>query len=601
MDTKRIIFLIQQFAVPVVVFLGIFVYLGFSFTHQTNLAIYAGWAFTLLGSFQLFQETFHAVLKKHFALDYIAILAIAISLFTGEFLVALILALMIASGRNLESYAANKARESLTKLTERIPDKVILWEKDHPGQEARVKDIQKGMEVFIKKGEVIPLDGVLVSRSSFLDESSLTGEAQFVEKVEGDQVFSGTINMGLPLAIKVTKTEENSTYNKIIGLVKSAQEEKSPLVRLADKYSTYFTVITLGIAGLAYFTSGFDPTRVLAVLAIATPCPLIIATPVALLGGVNAAAKRRIIVKRLAAVELLSRINMLVFDKTGTITIGKPKLKNLNILSKALTQKEVLAIAAAIERNSLHPLAKAVVDFAKNLKAPIYHAKEVEEIIGKGISGMVNGQKYTLSKLKEEQGMAIALNSHGKSLAIFEFEDEIKKDSQDVIKYFKKQGIDLLILTGDKRQEAEKLVQKLGYKLDFRAEYKPEEKLAEINKLKGQGKVIAMVGDGINDAPALAASDVGIVFSNEEQTAASEAADVVFLGGEFSSIGATYSIAKQTVKIAMQSILGGIGLSLAGMVFAAFGFIPPIIGAGLQEVIDVAVILNAIRASRISS
>jgi len=584
---------------PVAVLLGIFLYLGLKFVHQDILAVYAAWVFTLLGSFQLFQESFHSISKKHFVLDYIAILAIAVSLYTGEHLVALILALMIASGRNLESYAANKARESLTKLTERIPDKVTLWENDHPGQEARVKDIQKGMEIFIKKGEVIPLDGNLISSSTFLDESSLTGEAQFVEKVEGDQVFSGTINMGSPLALRVARTEENSTYNKIIELVKQAQEEKSPLVRLANKYSGYFTVITLAIAGFALFASDFNLTRVLAVLAIATPCPLIIATPVALLGGVNAAAKKRIIVKRLASLELLSRINMLVFDKTGTITIGKPKLKNLQILSKNLNQNEILGIAAAIERNSLHPLAKAVVDFARNLNTPILHAKEVEEIVGKGISAVVEGQKYTLSKLKEDQGMAIALSSKGKNLAVFEFEDEIKKDSRDVIDYFKNQGINLLILTGDKQQEAEKLIQKLGERLEFRAEYEPEDKLAEINKLRKEGKVIAMIGDGINDAPALAAADVGIVFSNEEQTAASEAADVVFLGSEFSSIGTTYSIARQTIKIAMQSIVGGIGLSLAGMVLAAFGFIPPILGAGLQEVIDVTVIINAIRASRI--
>lgn len=601
MDTKSVTYWVREFWVPSVILLGIFLYLGLSFSQQTTLSIYVGWFFTLLGSFQLFQESFYSILKKHFALDYIAILAITISLFTGEYLVALILALMIASGHNLESYAAKKARESLTKLTERIPDKVILWEKDHPGLESRVKEIKKGVEIFIKKGEVIPLDGNLLSPSAFLDESSLTGESQFAEKIEGDKVFSGTINMGSPIAIKITKTEENSTYNKIIELVKRAQEEKSPLVRLANKYSGYFTVITLTIAGFALVISDFNLTRVLAVLVIATPCPLIIATPVALLGGVNAAAKRRIIVKRLASIELLSRINMLVFDKTGTITIGKPKLKNLQIVSKGLDQKRVLAIAAAIERNSLHPLAKAVVNFAKNAKAKTLHAKDIEEIVGRGISGVVEGEKYTLAKLEQDQGMSIALSSKGKDLAVFEFEDEIKKDSLNVIRYFNNQRIDLLILTGDKKEEAEKLVQKLGGGLDFKAEYKPEDKLAEVNKLKGQGKVIAMVGDGINDAPALAAADVGIVFSNEEQTAASEAADVVLLGGEFSSIGTTYSIAKKTIKIAMQSILGGIGLSLVGMVFAAFGFIPPILGAGLQEVIDVAVIINAIRASRISS
>lgn len=580
----------REFSVPIIVLLGILGYLIFK---NPILA----WIITFLGSFELFKDTYFSILKKHFALDYIAILAILLSLFTGQYLVAMILALMIASGRNLEKYAQNKAKKSLTALIERIPDKLTLWEKDHPGEEIRLKEVKVGQEIFIKKGEVIPLDGSLISKSAVLDEASLTGEANFVEKLSGEQIFSGTINMGSPIALAVTKSEENSTYNKIIEMVRTAQEEKSPMVRLADKYSSYFTIITLAIAAFAFIFSNFDLMRVLSVLAIATPCPLIIATPIALLGGVNSAAKKRIIIKRLSALEAFSRINILLFDKTGTITIGKPRLSQVKILS-ALSEKKILAIAKSIERNSLHPLAKAIVSYADAKKAPILHAKEVEETIGLGISGRVEGEKYLLSKPKDA-GMAIELRSKGKTLAIFEFEDEVKVDSKEVIGFFKKLGMQTLILTGDKAAEAQKLVKSLGEEVEIKAELKPEEKLKVVEKLKNEGKVVAMVGDGINDAPALAASDVGIVFSNEEQTAASEAADIVFLGGEFASIPVSYKIAKSTINIAVQSILGGIGLSIVGMVFASVGLIPPIFGAGLQEIIDVAVILNAIRASRI--
>lgn len=582
-----------------IVLLGIIFFLFLNLFNMHQLSVIVAWGVTLLGSFKLLTETLTALLKRQFALDYIAILAIAMSLITGQYLVALILALMVVSGRNLEDYATNQAKKALTSLVERIPDKITLWNKDRPGEEIKLKEVKVGQEIFIKKGEVVALDGLLLSPGAILDESSLTGEAQFVDKTSGDQIFSGTINMGKPIALKVTKSEENSTYNKIIGLVKSAQEEKSPLVRLADKYSTYFTIITLIIAAVSFFLSNFDLMRALSVLAIATPCPLIIAAPIALLGGVNAAARERIIIKRLASLESLSKVDVLLFDKTGTITIGKPRLSQVKLLS-TLSKNKALGIAESIERSSLHPLAKAIVDFAKLEKAPVEHAKNIEETTGLGISGEVAGRRYLLSK-RQKQGMAIELSFKGKPLAVFEFEDEIKEDSKQVISFFKKLGMQLLILTGDKKEAAQQLVKILDQDVSIKAELKPEDKLAEVKRLKLEGKVVAMVGDGINDAPALAASDVGMVFSNEEQTAASEAADVVFLGGQFSSIPISYKIATQTIKIATQSILGGIGVSILGMVLASVGYIPPIIGAGLQEVIDVAVIINAIRASRINS
>ncbi len=590
----------KYFRIPLICFLGILVYVSLKFLNLSIAANAVAILVTILGSYKLFWEAFKKMIQKRFALDYIAILAIVVSLYTQQFLVAAILALMITSGRSLEEYAVSRAKQSLTNLIERIPDEVLLWDKEKPGEKVKIKTVTVGQEIFIRKGEVIPLDGTLVSPAGQTDESTLTGEPYFLDKIKGDILRSGTINIGDSIVIKVTKSEENSTYNKIIELVKKAQSEQSPFVRLADRYSGIFTAITLVIAAFAYFSSGFDLTRVLSVLAIATPCPLIIATPIALLGGVNAAAKKRIIVKRLASLESLAKVDTIVFDKTGTITLGRPTLTEVIISTNKFSRLKILSIAESLERNSLHPLAKAVVFYARNHQAPVLHAESVEEIIGHGISGIIDKQKFTLSKVKDEEGMTIELTSNnGKRLAILKFEDKLKTDSKEHFKKLQKLGLILKIFTGDKLKAAQKVMEQINLDLDIEVEgqMSPEDKQEGIKKLQKEGRIVAMVGDGINDAPSLALANVGLVFSNEEQTSASEAADIVFLGGDFSLVLFSLQVAKKTIRIARQSILFGIGISTIGMIFAALGFIPPIYGAVFQEFIDVAVILNALRAS----
>ena len=594
---KRIA-LLNTFKIPAIILLGIILYIILELLKQNSYAIAIAVVVTLLGSYRLVKESVEGLLKKHFALDYIAILAIVVSLITREYIVAAILALMIESGRTLEDYGVSQAKKSLTKLAERIPNEVVLWENSRPSVKLSIGKVKIGQSVLVRKGEVIGLDGILDSEAGLTDESSLTGEPYTIEKIKGDSIRSGTINIGDPIIVKVTRIQADSTYNKIVDMVKKAQGEKSPLVRMADKYSGIFTVITLFITGFAYVYSGFDLTRALAVLVIATPCPLIIATPIALLGGVNAASKKHIIVKKLASLEVLSRAKSLIFDKTGTITLGKPRVFEFKNSTKNYSDSDILAIAESIERNSLHPLAKAIVTLAKDKKTPVVHAKDVSEKVGEGISGTVNNKKYTLSKLKNEQGMAIEIKEGGKQIGIFRFEDEIKQDSKSIIENLKKAGFQIFIFTGDKKEAAEKVADALGSGVIVKAECTPEDKQKGIHELKKQGQVTAMVGDGINDAPALALADVGMVFSNEEQTAASEAADIVFLGGNFSLVIDALNIAKKTINIAMQSILWGIGISIVGMVLASFGLIPPIAGAFLQEGIDVAVIINALRASR---
>lgn len=588
---------IIAFKVPLIILFSIILYIILLLVHQPMLGTLIIIAAVILGTYGMVVETIQSLLKKHFALDYIAILAIVIALFTKEYLVAGILALMISGGETLEAYGVSMAKMSLTKLIDRIPTDVLLWIKNQPDGRKKLADVTIGDEIFIPKGGVIPLDGELVSEVGETDESSLTGEPYFIEKTKGDIIRSGTVNIGQPMVIRVTKTESDSTYKKIIDMVKAAEEERSPMVRLADQYSTYFTGITFVIATFAYVYSGYNLLSVLAVLAVATPCPLIIATPIALLGGMNAAAKKHIIMKHLAALEALSRVNVIVFDKTGTITLGTPTVVELK-LEAGVKEMDVLRIADAVERNSLHPFAKAIVQYTTEKKVKRIHATNVREILGRGIEATVDGKTYMLEKKKEGEGMGVVLTEGKKQLAEFLFTDAIKEDSKNIIRHLDSQGIEMHIFTGDKQAAAEKVVADLGENVHIKAECTPEDKQEGIKQLKKQGKVTAMVGDGINDAPALALADVGIAYGNQEQSAATDAADIVLLGGDFTLVYESWQVAKKSVAIAKQSIVWGIGLSVVAMGFAAFGVVPPLVGAGLQEAIDVAVILNALRASR---
>ncbi|HSW88697.1 MAG TPA: heavy metal translocating P-type ATPase [Candidatus Saccharimonadales bacterium] len=599
MNLKKLFFaIIHNFQIPLLVLFGIIMYGITIYFHLIMLSYVIIVVTIILGSYQLFLETADDIIHRRFALDYIAILAIAVSIITREYLVAMVIALMLSTGRTLEDYGAKRAHQSLGQLADRIPHDVLLENADTE-KKTPIEKITIGQIIVVRKGEVIPLDGKLLSDMATVDESSLTGESFPVDKIKHDALRSGTINLGNVIRIEVSREEKNSTYKKIITMVEKAAKEKAPIVRLADEYSIVFTLVTFIIAGFA-FALNHSLESILAVLVVATPCPLILATPIALLGGVNAAAKKRIIVKKLASIEALSRVNTIIFDKTGTITLGKPKVINFEVTEKKIDTKELLGIASAIERNSLHPLAKAIVRFAQEQHAPQVFAEHVTEQIGHGISGIVGGKTYLLSKLPNQQhtDITIGLYMDKTLLGIFSFADEIKKEAKEIFNSLEQAGLQLAIFTGDKKDIAEQTAKQLGIDVMIKAECTPEDKQKGIEHYKKQGKVTAMVGDGINDAPALALADVGIVFSNEEQTAASEAADIVFLGGDFSLVLDALQSAGKTIKIAKQSIFWGIGMSIAAMIFASIGLIPPLVGAALQEAIDVIVILNALRASR---
>lgn len=592
---SKILYYIRSFTIPLFVVAGMVLYFVLAIL-KIDIALFPI-AFTtiIVGSYKLAIETLEDIKNKKFGLDYIALIALIVSLMTGELVVGMILALMIASGRNLEEYGAKMAKRSLTELSERIPHDVTV-EKDSSSFKKAVKDILVDEVMLIRKGEVIPLDGEIISEEGIFDEQSLTGEAFPVTKLHGDYVRSGVINLGTVIRIKVLKEEKDSSYSKIIKIVERAQSAKAPLVRLADKYSIYFTLVTFAIAAFSFMLHG-TLESILAVLVVATPCPLILATPIALLGGMNAQAKKRIIIKQLSSLEALARVDTVIFDKTGTITYGKPKVVDVIVNNKEYGKPTVLAIAAAIERNSLHPLASAIVEFGKNEKR--LTASKVEETIGKGIKGIVEGKEYLLRKTQSSNGnMEIGLFKEDEMIAVFVFEDEIKPESRNIINELFKMRLDLMIFTGDKMEAAQKIAQNLGINIKIKANLTPEDKQKGIEELKRSKRIVAMVGDGINDAPALALSDVGMVFANEEKTAASEASDIVLLGGNFTSVFYAILSSKRTIKIAKQSIIAGIGMSVGCMVFASLGLIPPILGAVIQEAIDVAVILNALRSSK---
>ena len=585
------------FIVPSLIVLGLgsfgmATYLGTP-TPIANLILFATIG---IGSIDLVIETINALRRRHFALDYIALAAITTGLIAGDYLVTAIIVLMLAGGTTLEHYASIRARATLSLLKNRIPHHVLRVtkkiEESIPIEQAHIGDTVK-----VRTGEVVPLDGILLSNEAFIDESTLTGEPYSVEKRAGSRVKSGTINLGPVISLQVEKIDADSTYRHIVSLVEQAEHEKSPLVRLADRYSIIFALLTAVIALAAYALSG-SGERILAVLVMATPCPLLLATPIALLGGVNAALKKQIIIKQVASLEILDKASALVFDKTGTLTLGAPTVTSITVHTKRYTRKDILAFARALEQNSLHPFAKAVIRLAEEEKSKLLSATSAEERAGEGISGVIDGRPFRLSRANNIKSMAADLFEKEELLATFLFEDVLKPGTAAVIEQLQKRSLAITLCTGDTAAAAVRVASQLGGHVTVKANSSPEDKQMIIKQLKQAGKTVVMVGDGINDAPALAQADLGMVFSHSEQTAASEAADVVFLGGNVEAVVDSILIAKRTIRIAITGILIGMGLSVIGMILAAFGEIPPLVGALLQEGIDVAVILYALRASR---
>ncbi len=552
---------------------------------------------TLIGLSKIVWDSFHKIRGGHYSLDYIAFLAMVVSLFAEQYLAGAVVALMITGGESLDEYASARAESTLRMLVERIPKSCTVRKADGSTMQRPIQDVREGEIIIVRPNELIPLDGTLRSAEALLDEANLTGEALPVSLVRGTFIKSGNVNVGETIEISVEGGFENSTYMRIVHLVDEAKKHQAPVVRLAERVNFPFTAVALLLAGGAFALTG-EISRALAVLVIATPCPLIIAAPVAFIGGLSRAARKNIIVKRPATLEELSRVRTIFFDKTGTLTLGEPHLSGIEVRDTTRTEMDILSIVAAIEFHSIHPLARATLVARAARNTPILEAKNVVETIGKGIAGDVANSRFTIQKSIEPttEGIVLSLFENNREIARLRFEDKIKENVAVLFHSLHADGVEMEILTGDRHENAHRVLGHSG--IPIRADQTPETKFAAIDEMKKRGITVAMVGDGLNDAPALAEAQVGIVFSGTENSAAIEAADAVILGRDVMLIVELFDTAKRAMRIASQSIWGGVALSVTGMAFAALGFVPPVWGALIQEVIDVVVILNSLRAAR---
>ena len=454
----------------------------------------------------------------------------------------------------------------------------------------------------------MPVDAKIISGASLVDESSITGESLPVAVIKGDIVLSGSINGEDTLIIKAIRSAENSQYSQIIKLVKAASDSNAPFIRLADRYAVPFTIISLIIAITAWILSS-DPKRFAEVLVVATPCPLLIAAPVALISGMSRAARHGIIIKSGGVLERLSEIKTAVFDKTGTLTYSRLKIASVVSANKKISEKSVVSLAASAEQQSVHILAKAITEYAKSNKIKIKKASSVTESNGSGliaqlgkdtvVVGRIEFLKKQNIKVKETSlfnHTSIYIAKNSVYMGAITFEDEVRENAKYTIDELKRLGIqNFVMLTGDKKETANKIGGQIGI-VNIHAECLPTDKLNFMKSLKD--RPVMMVGDGVNDAPVLAASDLGIAMGAHGETAASESADVVVMLDDISKVPQVVEISKRTMKIARQSIYIGIGASIVLMLIATTGRIPAIVGAGLQELIDIIVIANALRAHR---
>jgi heavy metal translocating P-type ATPase len=569
-------------------------------------------ATTIVGILPLAYSVAIDLLHRETGVDVIALLAMAGALALGEYLAGAVIALMLSSGRSLEAFADARAHRELSSLLERAPRTVHRYAGSElesiPIDEVRPADV-----LLVKQGEVVPVDGFLVSENCVLDESALTGESRPVERSKGEPLRSGAVNAGASLALRATATAEESTYAGIVRLIEEAEKQKAPFVRLADRYALVFVPVTLVIAAAAWALTG-DPVRALAVLVVATPCPLILAVPIAIVAGISRAARRGIIVKGGGALETLARGSVLLFDKTGTLTSGVPEVADVEVFG-GINSEEVLRLAASLDQVSPHVLGAAIVRAARQRGLPLSFPAGVREEPGSGIEGTVDGRRVSLGKSSWVSGgrglparardvrrrsamegsSAVFVAVDGEVTGGLILDDPIRPDTPRVIRTLRRAGIKRVVMvTGDHPDVAESVGISIGVDRIL-SERDPTDKVDAV-KAEGDGGVTVMVGDGVNDAPALAAADVGVAMGARGATASSEAADVVLVVDRLDRLAEAIRVAKRSRGIAVQSVLIGMGLSFGGMILGAIGLLPVVAGALFQEAIDVAVILNALRA-----
>lgn len=551
------------------------------------------------------------VMRGHVGLDVLAVVAMVATLAVGEYVAALIIVLMLSGGEALEDYAGRRAKKELTALLDRSPQiaHVIV----HPDattsdevRDAAADDVRIGDVLLVRPSEIVPVDGVLLTESGTFDESSLTGESMPVSRAAGEEVLSGAVNGSRAVRMRAIRRSADSQYQQIVALVRDAQESRAPVVRLADQFAIPFTAVSLVIAGAAWGISG-DPTRFAEVLVLATPCPLLIAAPVAFLGGLSRAAKAGIIIKGGAVIEQLARVRSAAFDKTGTLTQGRPDLVDVRAAA-GFDADEVLRLAASAEQYSSHVLAEGIRRAADDRGLHIESATDAREVATNGVTATIGGRIVVVGKpayiaalapdtqrADLDPGQAAAYVAvDGRFAGVLVLADDARAESPAVVEWLGAHGVGrIVMLTGDAQATAESIAHAVGI-TEVHAELLPPEKVHLAAELRP--RPVLMVGDGVNDAPVLAAADIGIAMGAKGATAAGDAADAVILKDSLAKVVDAISIGRHTLRVAYAAIWIGIGISIALMLIAATGVIPAVAGALIQELVDLATILYALRA-----
>ncbi|HEV2225269.1 MAG TPA: heavy metal translocating P-type ATPase [Nitrososphaerales archaeon] len=614
-NITRVSAVVRSYPLPILALSGLaaggVAYLGLG---QWGLASWIWYGTLIVGGAQVIVRTLRGMLKGKFAADIVAMLAIITAVLTDEAFAGVIIVLMQTGGEAIDDYGFRRASSSLEALLARAP-RTARRKRNDTVEEIDVHGVSVGDILVVRPGDLIPVDGSITSGPAEVDESALTGEPLSRTKSVDETLMSGSLNVGSAFEMKATKVSAESGYTKIVELVKKAQEEKPPIQRLADRYAVWFTPATLILAAFGWLITQ-SLTAVLAVLVVATPCPLILATPLAVISGVNRAAKESIIVKSGAAIEQIGKVRVVIFDKTGTITHGTPVIER--IVPIIGTEEEMLKKAASIEQFSSHPVAVSLAQEGRDRYSGLLPVVNVREAGGQGIEADIGGehivigsQRYVETKIGREfdskakdvlrdaqrKGSLVSFIAvQGEPAGIIVFSDQLRPGVPSMIQSLSELGVEhTVMLTGDNRVNAGTIAREAGIER-VEANLLPEQKVEEVRKLNSMYQNTMMVGDGINDAPALATATVGVAMGAHGTGISAEAADIVLLVDDVTKVRDGIEIGQRTLHIAKQSIYFGIGVSIVLMIIASFGYIQPAAGAVMQEALDISVILNALRA-----
>ncbi|QHO67507.1 heavy metal translocating P-type ATPase [Pediococcus pentosaceus] len=550
----------------------------------------------------MFIEMIGTLRSGKYGVDLLAILAVVSSLLFSEYWAAMVILVMLTGGDALEDYASKKANTELKALLDNSPQ-VAHRLHGEKLEDIAVNQVQVDDKLVIKPGELVPVDGFIVEGSSNFDESSLTGESQPVNKDFNDELMSGSVNGDAVVTMQASQVAANSKYQQLIKLVKKAEATPARFVRMADRYAVPFTIVAIAIAVVAAVISK-SPSRIAQVLVVASPCPLILAAPVAMVSGMSRASRNGIVVKTGDVLEKLSTAKTVAFDKTGTLTNGHLMVAEI-LPHQEVSQTELLQIAASVETISSHVLARSLVTYAIDKGLKMLSVSDAQEITANGVQALIQGKLVKVGKRKFVTGdplipsqtyTAIYVSRDDQYLGCITFTDYLRPEASQTMVQLHHLGVKkLMMLSGDQVKTAQKIGQEVGID-DVQAELLPEDKIAALKALTPEEKPVVMVGDGVNDAPSLVTADVGIAMGAHGSSAASESADLVILKDDLAKVAKAVVIAKDTIRVARQAVLIGIFICTALMLIAAFGIIPAFIGAMFQEVIDTVSILWALRA-----